>query len=53
MYFYLVNNNGILPVQYSSWEAACADCEYGELVFVADDLKTLEESLEPDEEYAF
>ncbi|MGE5390621.1 MAG: hypothetical protein ACM3PE_06100 [Deltaproteobacteria bacterium] len=50
MVFYIVNKNGILPVKYQSWEAACADCEYGELVFIADDLETLEQSLDDPEE---
>lgn len=50
MQFYIVNNNGILPIEYASYEAACADCEFGEFVYVADNLQTLEESLDDGEE---
>ncbi len=46
MPFYIVNANGILPIEYSAYEAACADCEGGESVFLANDMETLEESLD-------
>jgi len=50
MFFYIVNNNGVLPIEYKSFESACADCESGEFVFIADNLETLEESLDDSEE---
>jgi len=50
MYFYIVNSNGILPVEYHSYEGACADCDPGEVVFIADNLEILEESLDDHDE---
>lgn len=50
MRFFIVNSNGILPVEYSSYEAACADCETGEYVYIADNMETLEDSLDDKED---
>jgi len=50
MPFFIVNNNGVLPIEYKSYETACADCEWGEFVYMADSLETLEDSLEDSED---
>lgn len=50
--FYIVNEYGyILPVPYSSYQSAMANCDINEMVYLADSLRDLEESLDvPDEE---
>lgn len=46
MPFFIVNQNGIYPIEYGSYEQACANCESGEWVFIADSMEFLEECLD-------
>ncbi len=46
MPFFIINANGIYPVEYSSYEQAGADCEPGEYLYMADSIEVLEEILE-------
>ncbi|MDD2372866.1 MAG: hypothetical protein PHF03_04715 [Syntrophomonadaceae bacterium] len=49
--FYIVSEYGyILPVPYSSYESAMANCDINEMVYLADSLVELEESLDISEE---
>lgn len=44
--FFLVSRAGyILPYAYNSYEAAAANCDRGEMVFLAESLEELEYSL--------
>lgn len=45
--FYIVSEFGyILPVQYYSWESAMVNCDINEMVYLADSLEELEQSLD-------
>lgn len=46
MPFFIVNSNGIYPVEYGTYELASAHCEAGEYVYIADSLEFLEECLD-------
>lgn len=46
MPFFIVNQNGIYPFAYESYEQAGENCESGEFIFVADSMEFLEELLE-------
>lgn len=46
MPFFIINANGIYPVEYSSYEQAGADCEPGEYVYIADSIEILEEIMD-------
>jgi hypothetical protein len=51
--FYIVSNDGyILPLEYTSYESACANCEPNEVVYMADSLDFLEQCLQPQEDAA-
>lgn len=45
--FYIVSEYGyILPMSYSSYESAMANCDISEMVYLADSLEDLEQSLD-------
>ncbi len=45
--FYIVSEYGyILPIPYSTYESAVANCDINEMVYLAESLEVLEESLE-------
>lgn len=45
--FYIVSEYGyVLPMPYSSYESAMANCDINEMVYLADRLEDLEESLD-------
>lgn len=45
--FYIVSEYGyVLPMPYSSYESAMANCDINELVYLADSLEDLEQSLD-------
>ncbi len=46
MPFFIINVNGVYPMEYQSYEHACADCEAGEYVYIADSFEVLAECLE-------
>ncbi len=46
MPFFIVNINGIYPMEYTTYAQACADCEGGEYVYISDSIEVLEECLE-------
>lgn len=46
MPFFIINHNGIYPMEYSNYEKAGADCEPGEYVYFADSMEILEEILD-------
>ena len=49
--FYIVSEYGyILPVPYRSYETAITNCDINEMVYLADSLEDLEESLDISQE---
>lgn len=45
--FYIVSEYGyVLPVPYSSYDSAMANCDINEMVYFANNLEDLEETLE-------
>lgn len=46
MPYFIINSNGIYPVEYNSYEMAGADCEAGEYIYFADSIEILEEVLD-------
>jgi len=45
--FYIVSEYGyVLPMSYNSFESAMANCDLNEMVYLADSIESLEQTLE-------